>query len=221
MREIPTLASACVAAACSPSRPPRSGPPLPAGPRRPPACGVSTGEPARHRRAPAAPELAARVRRARRRADRLPGPGGRDAALTPSAVGHGQGRVRPLDPRALRRPGARVVERATSGGCGSGTTRAAPPPGARPPSGRWGCSTPGDWQAQWIGPRGDEDVEDVAARAAAARPFTVKGAVRSARVYVTASASTSCSSTASAWATSSSRPAGRATTSACSTRPTT
>ena len=168
---------------CSASRPRRS-PPRP--PPPPPSVaslrceykvdplGIDVGA--------AAPELAAPLRGARRRAVRLPGAG---HARREDGLGHaarwpptGRSTSPTAAPRSSRRG-------ATPGASACGTAAGRPRPGARPPRWEMGLLTPGDWKARWIEAAGDEGAKASQPAPMLRGTFAVKGAVRSARAYVT------------------------------------
>ena len=81
--------------------------------------------------------------------------------------------------RRSRRPSA------TSGRCRCGTATVARPAGAHRRGGRWACSTPSDWRAQWIEPGLPEDAATSPPAPMLRRAFRLEKAVRSARAYVT------------------------------------
>ena len=182
------------------------------------------GEPARHRRTQAAPELAAPVRRARRAPVRLRGP--RRAASASGRAGPGVGlragwpRTNPLNARTAARrssPGSGITGR-----CASGTAAGRPSPWSAPAWWEMGLLEPADWKASWIEPDLPEDVVEAGTAPMLRREFKVSGAVERARAL---------RDEPRALRAAPERPArrrralhardGRATTSACSTRPTT
>ena len=190
-----------------------------------PACRIQ-GEPARRRDREAAPRLAAPVGGARRRPVRLPG--ARRAQRAGPArrarpgVGLGACRVGRVHAARVRRTGAPVGAALFLAGARLGRRAASRRRGARPRPGRWGCWPRPIGRPAGSSPIGPRTPRTRARARCCAREFKVSGPVeRGARLRHQPRPVRAAAQRPARGRQTSSRPDGPATTSACSTRPTT
>ena len=97
----------------------------------------------------------------------------------------GPGGLGRIHPARLRRPGAARPASGTTGRSASGTAAARVRPGARPPGGRWGCSSRPTGRRAGSSPTCRRTVEDAGPRRCCAASSSSSGAVERARAYVT------------------------------------